>query len=48
MEYHKQEYPYSNGNPVSITTFFDADHVHDLENRRSITGVLFFPLKTIQ
>ena len=27
---------------VQMTTNFDSDHAHDLETRRSVTGVLFF------
>ena len=34
--------PEPKGEPVIITTNFDADHAHDLETRRSVTGVLIF------
>ena len=29
-----------NGKPVRINTFVDADHAHDIDIRRSVTGVL--------
>ena len=32
--------------PIIITTFVDADHAHDLETRRFVTGVLMFLNKT--
>ena len=34
--------PEPKGNAVHIDTWFDADHAHDLETRRSVTGVLVF------
>ena len=38
--------PTPKGNAVKMTTFFDANHAHDLETRRSVTGVLLFLNKT--
>ena len=34
--------PYTKVNPVSITTFAATYHNHDIETRRSVTGVLMF------
>ena len=34
--------PYPNVEPVSITTFVDVDHTHDIETMWSVTGVLMF------
>ena len=34
--------PEPKGEPVTITTNFDADHAHDLETQRSVTGILIF------
>jgi hypothetical protein len=38
--------PVTKGKSVHITTYFDADHAHDLETRRSVTGVMIFLNKT--
>ena len=34
--------PKPKGKPVQMTTCFDANHAHDLDTRRSVTGVLLF------
>lgn len=38
--------PIPKGFGFHMTTYFDADHAHDLETRRSVTGVLVFLNKT--
>lgn len=38
--------PPPKGKPVVTTTIFDANHAHDLDTRRSVTGVLLFLNKT--
>jgi len=38
--------PKPKGKPVVISVYFDSDHAHDLETRRSVTGVLLFVNKT--
>ena len=38
--------PTPKGKPVRITTFVDADHAHDTETRRSVTGILHLLNKT--
>ena len=46
----KEEYPPNmptpKGKSLKITTYFDADHAHDVETRRSVTGVIIFLNKT--
>ena len=37
---NKSEIPHEKGPPVRITVFKDADHVHDIVTRRSVTGIL--------
>ena len=32
--------------PLAITTYFHADHAHDLETRRSVSGILMYLNKT--
>ena len=34
--------PIPRGKSVQTTTFFDSDHAHDLETRRSVTGALIY------
>ena len=41
-----EDMPEPKGKAVKMTTFFDADHAHDLETRRSVTGVLI-PLNSM-
>ena len=38
--------PDPKGKPVRITTFIDADHVHDIETIQSVTGLTVFLNKT--
>jgi hypothetical protein len=33
-------FPEPKGTPIATTIFFDSDHAHDIETRRSISGVL--------
>ena len=46
----KEEYlpdmPTPKGKSLKITTYFDADHAHDLETRRLVTGVVILLNKT--
>ncbi len=38
--------PVPKGNPVQVTTSYDANHAHDLDTRRSVSGILLFLNKT--
>lgn len=40
-------YPEALGKPVQLWLEFDSDHAHDLETRRSVTGVLLFINNTL-
>ena len=37
--------PIPKGKSLKITTYFDADHAHDLETRRLVTGVVILPTR---
>ena len=39
--------PVPKGREVKISTYFDANHAHNLETRRSVTGVVLFINKTL-
>jgi hypothetical protein len=34
--------PEPKGKPIQITTYFDSDHAHDIQTRRSVTGALLY------
>ena len=40
------KFPTPKGMMMEITSFFDADHAHDQETRRSVTGVILFLMST--
>jgi hypothetical protein len=43
-KYAKEEidpaFPEPKGKPIATSVFFDSDHAHDIETRRSISGIL--------
>jgi len=44
---HELLYPKPKGQPVVTWLEWDADHAHDLETRRSVTGILFYINNTL-
>ena len=45
----RKEYPPNmpnpKGKPIKVSIYYDADHAHDLETRRLVTGVIIFLIK---